>query len=93
MKKIIKNIKKDFFKAPTALSEFHLEADSSPSGIKITVGGVKSVLDISEAYIEMKTVIGRLKFSGMELSLAVFLNKTVEISGRIDRVELLYGKI
>ena len=68
---------------------FHIEVDGVNRGISVSVGGVLSILDFTEEAAVVKIRRGRLKIVGSELAVSVYENKTVEISGRLCRIEFL----
>ena len=74
------------------LSAFHIEADRSPSGLSVKVGGIISITDYSEERISMKGHGGRLTVLGNRLRMTVYEDKTVEILGRVEVMEMKYGK-
>lgn len=73
-------------------SLFHAEMDPSPDGLFLRVGGVRRVICLSSDRVGIATRRGTIFVSGKGLSLTVFENQTVGISGRIEGVELQYGK-
>ena len=74
------------------LSSFHIEADRSPSGFSVKVGGIIAVTDYTDEKISLKGHGGRLIVSGKRLRMTVYEDKTVEILGRVEIMEMKYGK-
>ena len=68
---------------------FHVEADRLPSGISVSIMGVLSIVDFNEGSALMKMRRGKIKVTGRELSIAVYENRIVEISGKVGAVEFL----
>ena len=68
---------------------FHIEADRVSDGISVSVFGVIAIPDFCEESATLKLRRGRVKIDGTGLSVSVYENKTVEISGKICRVEFL----
>lgn len=92
MIKFLKKLKSAFIGSASLLSPFHIEADRSPSGLDLSVGGVRAILSYSETEIELRTVIGKLGVLGSVLSISVYDDQTVKIKGKIEEVRLAYSK-
>lgn len=75
-----------------AMSSLHFEGERSARGITLTVSGIIGISDFSENGIYMKSRGGRIAVLGRRLVLNVLENKTVEIVGRIEGIEMKYGK-
>jgi len=71
------------------LAGFHIEADRIKEGISVSVTGVCSILEFTEEISTLKLRRGRIRISGKGLSIAVYENKIVEISGKVCTVEFL----
>ena len=85
-----KNIKKEEREAKEKVSGgFHAEIDRSGRGLSLSVAGVYSILDFSEESVILRVKRGRITVLGKELEIAVYENKTVEISGKITGVNFL----
>ena len=69
-----------------------IEIKKSSSGAVLSAVGVVSVTELSRESVSLASHSGRLSIKGAELVLSVFENKTVEVSGRIEGVEMLYAK-
>lgn len=80
-------------KKPT-LPEWPLIAEirKTSSRAAISVVGVVSVTELSRELISLASHLGRVEVRGEELTLSVFENKTVEVSGKITAVEMGYAK-
>lgn len=74
--------------APTPLV---LELRRSEGGSAVSVCGVVSIGELSERFISLKTHGGRVGVRGTALSLTAFSNRTVEVRGMIEGVDLGYG--
>lgn len=68
---------------------FHIEADRVGGGISVSISGVLSILDFGEESALVKLRRGRIKIDGKSLSISVYENKIVEISGNVCRMEFL----
>ncbi len=68
------------------------EIRKTARGAAMTVSGVISLTDVSDSRISLALHSGRISVVGSALLISVFESRTVEISGRIEGVELLYGK-
>lgn len=90
--KSIKKLWRRILGAPSFLSPFHMEVDRSPVGLDLLIGGVKSVISYSDTEIVLKTVIGSLDILGTNISVSIYDNQTVKLSGRIEEVKLAYSK-
>ena len=70
-------------------SSFHIEIDRVYGGISVSVYGVFSILDFNDSLALLKLKRGKVKIEGKSLSVAVYENRTVEISGKIGGVSFL----
>ena len=75
---------------PSGLSTFHLEADSSSAGLRITLWGIIGVNHFNDEGVLLSSHSGRISVSGKKLKLEVYENKIIEISGMIE--EICFGK-
>lgn len=73
-------------------SDFHVEMDRDTRGIKILVSGVKNISELSDNLVVLKCAGFRLSIKGEALSLSVYEEKTLEISGRLEVVEFENSK-
>lgn len=73
-------------------SEFHLEMDKNQKGISMLVGGTFSIKEYGDNSCILKTEIGSINISGKGLSISVYENKTVEISGNVEELSIAYSK-
>ena len=69
-----------------------LEIRKSSRGATLSVVGVIGVTELSDESISLASHSGRLDVRGSGLVLSVFENKCVEVSGKIEGLELGYGK-
>ena len=75
---------------PSGLSTFHLEADRSPHGLRITVSGIIGIKGFTSEGVLLSSHAGRIFISGEKLRIEIYENKIVEISGKIG--EISFGK-
>lgn len=74
---------------PAALAA---EIRKSGRGAVIAISGVMNITELTDERISLSAHSGRVEIRGVSLSLSVFENRTVEISGKIEGVEFGYGK-
>lgn len=74
------------------VSPFHIEIEKRGKGAVMVVTGIIGVSDFSDSDVCLVSHGGRFRIKGSKLSLLTFENRTVEVSGKIEGVELLYGK-
>lgn len=74
------------------VSSFHLEADRCTEGIKMFVSGVIGIGGYSAEEIFLRSHACRLRICGKRLKICVYENNTVEVLGRIEETEYIYGK-
>ena len=77
---------------PSTLAPAVLEIRKTSSGAELSVFGVVGVTELTDEVISLASHSGRVDIRGSKLVLSVFENKSVEIYGKIDGVELGYGK-
>lgn len=75
-----------------SLSSFHLEANRSRRGLSLLVGGIIGISDFSDESVMLMSHSGRVTVLGRRLSICVYENNTVEISGRVEDINFTYGK-
>ena len=92
MSEKLKKRKKAVSRGMELLSPFHLEADKSGGGLAIVIGGVKSVLEIGESIAKLKCGMGSVSVKGQAIDVALYENKTVEITGKVESLEFNYAK-
>ncbi len=85
-------MKEKLINTKNTLSPFHIEADRSPAGLTVRVGGIIGIAEYSDELVLLKSHGGRLTLTGKRLSITVYEDKTVEICGRVEGMELGYGK-
>lgn len=78
--------------ALSTFSPFHIEADRSPAGLSVFVSGIIGITDFTDESVTLKTHSGRVCISGKRLNVCVYEGNTVEISGRVEDIGLIYGK-
>lgn len=84
------NKKEKSFVSP--VSAFHLEADRCTEGIKMFVSGVIGIGGYSAEEILLRSHACRLRLWGKRLKICVYENNTVEVRGRLEGIEFIYGK-
>ncbi len=92
MIKLFKRIKGLADSLSGQFSDFHIEIDKNKSGLTVLVGGAFSVKEYQDTSCVLKTAMGEVKMLGKGLDIAVYENKTVEISGRVEEVCFAYSK-
>ena len=68
-----------------------LELSRSESGGALSVIGVISIGELSDGLVSLATHGGRVTVRGSSLTLTAFANRTVEVRGKIEGVDLGYG--
>ena len=68
---------------------FCVEVQGKERKICVSVNGVISIIDFNESKCVLKVRRGKLSIRGSALSIAVFEDNTVEISGNIEGVDLI----
>ena len=71
---------------------FYLSCERVKGGLAVTVGGVIGVSDFTDERAELTSHTGRINVSGRGLSITVFENKSIEISGAVKDISFVYGK-
>ena len=88
-----KKVKEDTkSKIPNGLYGFHIEGDRIVSGILLRCTGIMGVDEYSKEEILLKSHRGRMLVKGNNISLAVFEQNTIELSGKIEELKFIYGK-
>ena len=65
-------------------SPFRIEIDKSADGFVILASGIKRISELSENEVALKFNKGKLAVKGAHLSLSLYEDKTVEISGKLE---------
>lgn len=76
----------------TPRGEFYLSCEKALGGLSLLVGGIIGVSELDDGRTELLSHSGRIIVSGRGLKLTVFENKSVEINGRIEGINFVYGK-
>ena len=78
--------------ATRLVSDFHLSMDRAGRGISLILSGASAIRDFSDqcALFRVRGFLVRVK--GAQMSITVYENKTVELTGRIEGVEIVYDK-
>ena len=74
-----------------AVAPLVVELRKSDGGATVFISGVVSIGELSERFISLATHSGRVGVHGDALSLTAFANKTVEVKGKIEGVDLGYA--
>ena len=77
---------------PSAFSSFHIELNRSVRGISLLASGIIGISDFSEECAVLLSHGGRIIVVGRRLSISIYENKTVEVSGRVEDIKFTYGK-
>ena len=88
----IKKIQKPISNLVSKASPFHIEIDKAGAGFLISASGIKRIAELTESKISLKFNKGTLGVSGANLSLSLYEDKTVEISGKLEVIEFGYTK-
>ena len=83
-KKVIKNSLEFSKNIPTG---YHIEADKTSGGISVCVSGVLSIPELNDKNVQLKVRRGKITIKGEELSVSIYENKIVEISGKVGGIE------
>lgn len=92
MTKLTKKIKKPILGLLTESSLFHVEIDKSTSGVRLVASGVKRISELSESVVCLKCGHSGLRVLGSGLSLSLYEDKSVEISGKLEVIEFADSK-
>ena len=68
-----------------------MEIRKADGGAVASVSGVVSIGELSDRFISLATHSGRVGVYGASLTLTAFANRTVEVKGKIEGVDLGYG--
>ena len=77
---------KERLKNPT--DSFFFELSKRGKFSSAVIGGVIGVLDFSDKSVYLATQFGRIKILGEMLKVAIFENKTIQITGKIKEIGL-----
>ena len=75
-----------------SLSDFNIEITRVPSGVSVAVSGAVGIFELSDSVIGVLTHKARVGIVGSGLSLSVYEGRVVEIYGRVEDIQLKYGK-
>lgn len=78
--------------APNPASGFYLSCERVAGGISLLIGGVIGMSELSDGCTELLSHTGRIRVRGQALEPTVFENKSIEIRGRIEGIDFVYGK-
>lgn len=78
--------------APSNLTAFHLEADRCTRGMSLLIGGIIGISDFTDECAVLMSHSGRITVLGKRISICIYENKTVEVSGRVEDIRFTYGK-
>lgn len=79
-------------KMMTPPSGFFMNAERVGRGMRMTVGAVVAVSELSDERITLVSHGGRICVTGAKLTLSVFEGRGVEIVGEISEVGFIYAK-
>ncbi len=88
MKKITKPIKALLAEG----SDFHVEIDKSSGGLRLLASGVKRIAELSDKSLSLKCSSYTVKIKGERLSMSLYEDKSVEISGKLEVIEFENSK-
>ncbi len=88
----IKKIKSRANESKALISRFHLEMERCAGGFSLQVGGVLRIAEYTPTAVRLMCDKFSLSVMGEALSVSLYENKTVEISGKITGVGLKDGK-
>ena len=71
---------------------FYFTGERTHGGMRITVGSVVSVGELSCERVLLVTHTGKIEIEGEKLELSVFEGHSTEVKGRIEGVKFIYGK-
>ena len=71
---------------------FYIEGGRSARGMTFEIGRVIAICELSEECVELKTHGGKIKISGSRLTVSIFEDGTVKVSGKATEVKFIYGK-
>ena len=82
------------FRIPDELasSPLYITAGKSRSEMTIAFSGILSVTELGDEGITLNTASGTVSLKGKGLRLAIFENKMLEITGRVEEVHFGYGR-
>ncbi len=73
----------------SVFSDFHIDIDRCARGMALTVYGARCVLDFNESECLLRVRGSKIQIAGGNLSISVYENNSIEISGKIERVSFL----
>ena len=68
---------------------FYFELSKRGKISSAVIGGVIGILDFSDKNVFLATHSGRINISGERLNVAIFENKTIQITGKIAEIRLV----
>jgi sporulation protein YqfC len=68
---------------------FYFELSKRGKISSAVIGGVIGILDFSDKNVFLATHSGRINISGERLNVAIFENKTIQITGKIADIRLV----
>ena len=73
-------------------ARFHVEIDKSDSGLRLLASGVKRIAELSDKSLSLKCSQYTIKIIGERLSLSLYEDKSLEISGKLEVIEFENSK-
>lgn len=76
-----------------SVSDFNIEITRSTRGVSVVISGAIGIFELTDSQIGVLTHKARVTVLGSKLSLVVYEGRALEISGRVEDIQLKYGKI
>ena len=92
MTKLISSLSNIKSAVSSSLSEFSVEITRSPLGASVIVSGALGISELTETCVCILTHKARVGIYGSRLALSVFDGRIVEIIGKVEDIQLKYGK-
>ncbi len=71
------------------IGAFRFEGERIGRNVSLVLSGVRSVADYSDVEMLLHMECGSIKICGVSLSISIFENKSIRISGRIRGIEFI----
>jgi hypothetical protein len=69
-------------------SPLHVEIDRTSGGIAVLVAGVRAIRELTDTTALLRLKGGYLRISGVDVTVTVYENRTVEVLGGVGRIEI-----
>ena len=73
-------------------SKFRLEAQRSRGGMSLVFSGIIGVEGFTKEHVRMKSHGAVVELRGKKLEITVFENNDVEVWGKVEGIDFIYGK-